>query len=305
VEVSNVYILVEKVKSKSMFVRADREISNSDPELLALYKEDKQYKKNVHHYTKEQALCSGHYNLAEHQTTFGNFSFTVEGKNDPLEFIPPKKSVTRLELLIKLKEQGFSGWAAELGVANGEHAREILSKASFSRVFAIDAWAGKAIKRRKSAIRNLSSRENSAACIIWTYFEQAVELFPDRSFDYIYVDGFAGDGELDGATFELFLPKVKPGGVLAGHDYDKRWPKVIRAVTDFAAKNDLVVHTMPHSDQRWDRFTSWFVVVPNGFLPEIHNVEQTFVESSNIEESDVNIKKKYIRAMVCVTISRQ
>ena len=260
-----VFIGISHFYKDCFSVFAKRESSNSDPELVKLHEEDKRYKTSPH--KTEEALCSGHYHLSEHRAKFGSYTFT--SKNGPEKGSPtfqtPNETITRIELISKLKEQGFNGWAVELGVANGEHAREIIRRSSFSRVFAVDAWTGKAIKRRRLAIHNLLPKKNCSSCLIWAYFEQAAALFLDASFDYIYVDGFAGDGELGGFTFDLFFPKVRPGGIFAGHDYDKRWPKVMAAVNNFVVKNDLELHIMPNSEQRWDRFSSWYVVVPGNF----------------------------------------
>jgi hypothetical protein len=41
-------------------------------------------------------------------------------------------------LLDSLQQQGFKGWAAELGVARGGFSRQMLQRTDFSRVFSVD-----------------------------------------------------------------------------------------------------------------------------------------------------------------------
>ncbi len=64
---------------------------------------------------------------------------------------------------------------------------------------------------------------------------EAAALFPDDYFDWIYVDG-DHVYEAVRADLELFDPKVRPGGLIAGDDYGQAgWWKdgVTRAVDEF------------------------------------------------------------------------
>jgi Methyltransferase domain len=61
--------------------------------------------------------------------------------------------------------------------------------------------------------------------------EQAAEEFTDASLDLVFIDAahtYAGVR----ADIALWLPKVKPGGVLAGHDYSASFPGVGQAVRE-------------------------------------------------------------------------
>jgi hypothetical protein len=65
---------------------------------------------------------------------------------------------------------------------------------------------------------------------------QAARLFEDKSLDFVFIDA-AHDFESVRADIQAWRPKVKPGGVLAGHDYLACWPGVILAVEQaFAGK---------------------------------------------------------------------
>lgn len=62
----------------------------------------------------------------------------------------------------------------------------------------------------------------------------AVSDFADGSLDFVYLDGDHYRPGIDG-DLEAWWPKVKPGGVLAGHDLTGEWEPWIRpAVEEFA-----------------------------------------------------------------------
>ena len=68
--------------------------------------------------------------------------------------------------------------------------------------------------------------------------ERASYLFPEQSIDICFVDA---DHSYEGVTkdLELWTPKVKPGGIMSGHDYDptgSAWQERRRAVDDFWGK---------------------------------------------------------------------
>jgi len=69
----------------------------------------------------------------------------------------------------------------------------------------------------------------------------ASELFPKDFFDYIYIDA----NHCEKSVYEdmsLWLPKVKEGGVLGGHDFDDekgRFPDVRKAVERFCNDHNL------------------------------------------------------------------
>lgn len=61
---------------------------------------------------------------------------------------------------------------------------------------------------------------------------EASNTFEDESLDFVFID--ASHEYLDVKTdIKSWLPKVKPGGILAGHDYTPPFfPQVVRAVHD-------------------------------------------------------------------------
>ncbi|MFM9042561.1 MAG: class I SAM-dependent methyltransferase, partial [bacterium] len=68
-----------------------------------------------------------------------------------------------------------------------------------------------------------------------TSLEAAAE-FADDSCDFVFIDASHEYREVRD-DLAAWYPKVRSGGVLAGHDY--HWPGVSRAVRDFATANGL------------------------------------------------------------------
>lgn len=57
------------------------------------------------------------------------------------------------------------------------------------------------------------------------------QKLPDKSLDFIFIDANHTYEDVK-ADILAYLPKIKEGGVIAGHDYCADWPGVIQAVTE-------------------------------------------------------------------------
>ena len=86
---------------------------------------------------------------------------------------------------------------------------------------------------------------------------EAATKFSDNSLDFVYIDA-AHDYENVKKDITAWLPKVKIGGVIAGHDYHHNpYIQVYEVVNEFFA-NDYKISSYPDS--------SWAVVRGNRFL---------------------------------------
>jgi hypothetical protein len=95
-------------------------------------------------------------------------------------------------------------------------------------------------------------------------FAEAFDLFPDNFFDFVYVDGYAHTGEEGGRTILDWYAKVKPGGILAGDDYDPvRWPLVVWGVHHLVSQLGVPLRVTEHvMDGNYSNYASWFLTKP-------------------------------------------
>ena len=119
---------------------------------------------------------------------------------------------------------------AEIGVYEGINARLMLAFFPKFKLYCVDSWDNidiwtggpkqtkelmTAVKR--NALQNLSYF-NGRLKIIEKRSEEACKDFQDNFFDYVYIDAEHTE-EAVKRDVELWYPKVKVGGMLAGHDY--------------------------------------------------------------------------------------
>jgi hypothetical protein len=116
----------------------------------------------------------------------------------------------------------------EIGVFKGEWSRHVLQRWN-GTLYMIDPWRplGKeyedasnhanhmdAYERTMESIRGFEDR----AFMLRGLGEQLVEIFEDESLDYVYIDGNHTYDYVK-QDMELWWPKLKKGGLFAGHDY--------------------------------------------------------------------------------------
>jgi hypothetical protein len=135
--------------------------------------------------------------------------------------------VTREELLDFLDRKGR---IAEIGVAEGVFSREILSRCDPSFLALIDPWIwhddpeyakdGNNVSDAEQELRFQKIRREfeARALVLRKTSLEAAPDFPDESFDYVYIDAMHTFDAVT-ADLEAWWPKIKPGGLLMGHDY--------------------------------------------------------------------------------------
>lgn len=92
----------------------------------------------------------------------------------------------------------------------------------------------------KQFLRNMEPLGNLVRSMRMTSLE-AVDLYEDESIDYLFLNG---DQSYETVRDELhaWYPKIKPGGIIAGHDWNG-FPGVQRAVRGFAKFDSSKVRT--------------------------------------------------------------
>lgn len=69
---------------------------------------------------------------------------------------------------------------------------------------------------------------------------EAAKQFDYNSVDVIFIDAGHSYQNVK-ADIEAWLPKMKKGGIMAGHDYNKSWPGVIQAVNELLGEENITV----------------------------------------------------------------
>lgn len=134
---------------------------------------------------------------------------------------------------------------AEVGVLSGWHSHSILKLANVKKLYLVDSYrayweydqskldlAYADARRRLRSFRQVQFvREESS---------KAAELLP--MLDFVYLDA-KHDVSSVNEDIKAWWPKIKPGGVLGGHDFENGWQEwldgVVKAVSKFAVLNGL------------------------------------------------------------------
>jgi SAM-dependent methyltransferase len=160
-----------------------------------------------------------------------------------------------------LDQLELTGYGIELGVASGHFSDHLLAQGKLKILFSVDCWSDHHDDREHDAARQLLSCWGQHSVVLRLTFEEAVEMFDDETFDFIYIDGYAHSGQDDGKILADWWSKLRPGGVFAGHDYHPRWPLTMGQVDDFVACHGLKLHiTQEPMGQDRRTFNSWFIV---------------------------------------------
>lgn len=105
----------------------------------------------------------------------------------------------------------------EVGVQKGNHAEVMKYYLNPLKLFLVDSWVN-----RDQMCKDVYSRfsENDNIIIMHISSYEASLTFPNEFFDIVYIDA---DHSYEAVSQDLhcWFPKVKHGGMLSGHDWDK------------------------------------------------------------------------------------
>ena len=191
--------------------------------------------------------------------------------------------ITRSDFPAFLNKCGLIGTGVEVGVQEGVFSEHILKHWKGSALFSIDAWknfddseyidiANRTDDQQICLYANTTLRLQpfGERSIVWRMTsKQAADVMPDNMLDFCYIDA-DHCYEAVKQDIDLWLPKVKSGGIICGHDYvqdEKIFNKtdgsligifgVQRAVKEFAARDNWDVHVT--KSESWP---SWFAFKP-------------------------------------------
>ena len=135
---------------------------------------------------------------------------------------------------------------AELGVDEGDYSDSILRICKPKKLHLIDCWNSKRYDTSKQARVEERFRNQIQSGIVEIHKDlstQAVNLFPDKYFDWIYIDSNHSYKNVSD-ELRLYMNKIRRGGIIAGHDFTGgSWSKlikfgVIEAVYEFCVRYD-------------------------------------------------------------------
>jgi hypothetical protein len=162
----------------------------------------------------------------------------------------------RKELPLFLERDGLGG--IELGVAGGWYSKRLQDTGLFRELYGVDLYGDHHDTKQYIEALKLVGL-GKPYWLLRMSFEQALDAFPDDYFDFVYIDGYAHTGENQGKTLFDWYPKVKKGGMLAGHDYHRKWPLVQVSVNTLAEMTGQPILRTAFSKKRdpQDKFPSW------------------------------------------------
>lgn len=169
---------------------------------------------------------------------------------------------------------GLLGEGAEIGVFHGSFSQMILNQWNGAKLWLVDAWQNQpeaeyddglnrmydlseGYEITKSRVKSYRDRVG----LIRKFSVEAAQDFKDWALDFAYIDANHSYDAVK-ADIEAWWPKVKPGGLLCGHDYgmgpglhdvSKLEKGLVTAVLEFAIHNSLSIHG--------DR-DSWYIQKP-------------------------------------------
>lgn len=183
--------------------------------------------------------------------------------------------VGRDELPRVLNERGLTGVGVEVGVNDGGFSERLLAGWRGRKLFSVDPWASdvdpngdhfgwgqaKLDRLHDSTLRRLAPFGERSEVRRLTSVQAAAEFQPG-SLDFVYLDA-GHDLKSVRADIAAWYPRIRPGGILAGHDYFDG-PRhdivygVAGAVAELCEREGLTAGI----SLRDEPTRSWFVQVP-------------------------------------------
>jgi len=147
----------------------------------------------------------------------------------------------------------------EIGTQNGFNAKVMMLVLPISKLYCVDPYVDYVEdmdvykKHNKVDIsefytaRNLLNQFDNRVVFYRDYSDKVYNRFDDDSLDFVYIDG-NHSYEFVMNDILLYLPKVKSGGIIGGHDFGSKYGGVVQAVFDFTQKHDYNLFTGRDND---------------------------------------------------------
>jgi hypothetical protein len=142
------------------------------------------------------------------------------------------------------------GKIVELGAWKGRSSAflvvEAYNKSPKIEVHIVDTWGGNPFDGSEDQSTDAYSKFISNMSLLARPYQayrmttnEAVGFFKDESLDAVFIDA---DHSYEAVKMDIknWMPKVRKGGILAGHDYSSAWSGVIRAVDEIFPDSEKI-----------------------------------------------------------------
>lgn len=143
----------------------------------------------------------------------------------------------------------------EIGVRSGHNALRMLAGLNIDKLYLVDPYTVYSdcddvedddltgFQEKQDAyyaemLDNVAPYTDKVVVVKKSSVDAAVD-YADNTFDYIYIDGCRNQASV-ALDISAWIPKLKSGGVLGGHDYDS-YPGVKAAVDAYATANGISI----------------------------------------------------------------
>lgn len=165
------------------------------------------------------------------------------------------RNVGRLDLLRWVRELDFKV-GAEIGVAFGKYSYEICELNPQMKLYGVDAWKaydGYGDYKRTETFQKMYDEthrlmdpyvKRDRYAYVEKFSMDALDDFEDYSLDFVYIDANHQDPFV---TQDIYgwAKKVRPGGILAGHDYVR-----VKRI-EWHVKDAIQRYTKEHNIKPW------------------------------------------------------
>lgn len=164
----------------------------------------------------------------------------------------------RQELAKYFAELGLKT-GVEVGVYKGAYSIDLCQANPELKLYCVDLWgindqlSSEKSKRIHLKIYEYAKRKLApySTVLIRDFSMNAVKQFDDNSLDFAYIDAEHVYPEVS-QDMAAWTEKVRPGGIVSGHDYD--WVDVKKAVDEYTLKYNYKLNITDDENCSW-----WFV----------------------------------------------
>jgi predicted O-methyltransferase YrrM len=160
-----------------------------------------------------------------------------EGLNDLIKEIPNKGRMIEIGT--------FTG---ESTIIFGNHFKEVIGIDPMLQDYDLQDMTSKFNFNQVLEMFNDRTKEHKNISLVQKTSDDAVKDFKDESYDFVYIDGIHQYTNVL-SDIKNYLPKIKKGGVIGGHDYTSHWKGVKMAVDEVFGQPDKTF-----KDGSWIKF---------------------------------------------------